>query len=332
MKEKVFVSTVIYTKNNQAIISNALLKIDRILKDTFENYEVILVNDASSDDTLEQVREVSKQLSGSLVILNLSRTHGPEKAMMAGLIKSMGDFVYEIENIDMDFDYEHIPVMYRMALKGKDIVVLTPSTHTSLASKMFYRIINKVTYLKLDLKTETVRLVSRRALNAMLNLKEKVRYRKALYAYNGYNKESILYHPSSSNKSKSKKFNRENVGTAFDIIVSFSNIGLKSAHYLSLIFFAFCLFMGGYALYNYIFNVHVVEGWTTLMMLISFGFAGLFFIVGMIGEYITRILIEIQDRPFYTTRSVEIHKPNYEQDWYSLREMAASNEKRGDSE
>jgi glycosyltransferase involved in cell wall biosynthesis len=327
MKEKVFVSAVIYTRNDQTLIADSLLKVDSVLRETFENYEIVLVNDSSVDETVAQARGLSGELGGPLVILNLSRTHGLEQAMMAGLFKSMGDFVFEIENAAIDFNIDYIPAMYRTALKGKDIVVLTPSTHTSLTSRMFYMVINRVTYLKLDLKTETARLVSRRALNAMLNLKEKVRYRKALYAYTGFAKESMVYKPNESLKLAQKKFNRENIGTAFDIIVSFSNIGLKSAHYLSLIFFAFCLFMGAYALYNYVFNIHVVEGWTTLMMLISFGFAGLFFIVGMIGEYISRILIEIQDRPFYTTRSIEIYKPDINKVITEpLREVAASQE------
>lgn len=66
--------------------------------------------------------------------------------------------------------------------------------------------------------------------------------------------------------------------------------------------------MGGYAFYNYLFNQSLVEGWTTLMILISLGFAGLFFIGGIIGEYTSRILIEIQNRPFYSTKSVEMYK------------------------
>jgi hypothetical protein len=175
------------------------------------------------------------------------------------------------------------------------------------------------------LKSESVRLVSRRALNAMLNLKEKVRYRKALYAYTGYKKESINYSLSKLSH-KSKRSVRENIGTAFDIVVSFSNLGLKAAHYLSLIFFIFSIFMIAYSLFNYMFNQSVVEGWTTLMILISLGFAGLFFIVGMIGEYIARILIEIQDRPFYITTSVELLKPKAVQKNKVMREVAASGE------
>lgn len=311
MKEQVFVSAVMYIHNEQDSIERALLQIDQSLNDSFYHYEIIIVNDASNDLSLEKIRKVADKLKGTMILLNLSRKHGIEKGMMAGLIKSMGDFVFEIESTVFDFNIEQIVDMYKTALKGFDLVVLSPTTSPSWTSKSFYKIINKISYLNLDLRTERVRLVSRRALNAMLNLKEKVRYRKALYSYTGYSKHSSGYTP--NNKlSEVRKFNRENLGTAFDIIVSFSNIGLKFSHYLSILFFVFSFFMGGYALYNYIFNQSVVQGWTTLMILISAGFAGLFFIVGMLGEYISRILIEIQDRPAYTTSSLEIYKAKYD--------------------
>jgi len=309
MKEKVFVSAVVYTRNDQALAGERIKLLDDTLYGTFEHYEIIVVNDGSTDRTLERLRDISRDLNESLVVINLSREHGLEKAMMAGLIKSMGDFVFEIDSILMDFDLNRLPDMYQTALKGFDIVVLAPEINPSFASKMFYKAINKITYLNLDLKTETARLISRRALNAMLNLKEKVRYRKALYAYTGYSKTELLYNPAERKFPAKKKINRENVGTALDIIVSFSNFGLKSAHYLSIFFLFFSLFMGAYAFYNYFFNQSVVAGWTTLMILISFGFAGMFFIIGMLGEYISRIMIEIQDRPFYTVRSVEIYRP-----------------------
>jgi Glycosyltransferases involved in cell wall biogenesis len=309
VKEKVFVSAVVYTRNEQAVAGERIKLLDDVLYRTFEHYEIIVVNDGSTDGTLERLKDTSRDLHESLIVINLSREHGLEKAMMAGLIKSMGDFVIEIDSILMDFELNRIPEMYQTALKGFDIVVLAPESNPSFTSGMFYKVINKVTYLNLDLKTETARLVSRRALNAMLNLKEKVRYRKALYAYTGYLKTELLYNSAERKFLAKKKINRENISTAFDIIVSFSNFGLKSSHYLSFIFLCFSLFMGAYAMYNYFFNQSVVAGWTTLMILISLGFAGMFFIIGMLGEYISRIMIEIQDRPFYTVRSVEILRP-----------------------
>ncbi|MDQ0890933.1 glycosyltransferase involved in cell wall biosynthesis [Paenibacillus sp. V4I9] len=309
MKEQVFISAIVYVRDEENSVVDGLEQLNASLATTFKNYEIILINDASGDATLTNARKVIESILGNLTIINLSRPHGIEKAMNAGLVKSIGDFIFEIENINFDYSLEIIHSLFKTAISGNDIVAASPNTGLSWPSKLFYKLINNFSYLKLDLKTESIRIVSRRALNAMLNLKEKVRYRKALYAYTGFKKYLIAYDPIYKVKSDKSKLNRENISTAFDVIVSFSNIGLKISHYLSIAFLLFSLFMAGYALYNYFFNKNIVQGWTTLMILISFGFTGLFFIVGMLGEYISRILIEIQNRPFYTTSSIEMYKP-----------------------
>lgn len=306
MKEQVFVSVVVYAYNNESTIAQTLTQIDQEFDRNFKSYELILVNDYSQDATLVNAREAIKGIRGDTTIINLSRKHGIEHAMMAGLNKSMGDFVFEIESATIDYPVELLYSIFQTATKkGYDIVAAT-SGSTGWKSKLFYKMLNYLSYMKLSLQTETIRLVTRRALNSMLSLKEKVRYRKALYELTGYSKSLVTYE--STTKTKSKKVNRENISLAIDALVSFSNAGLKAAHYLTFGFFSFSVFMGAYAMYNYFFNRSVVEGWTTLMILISFGFAGLFFIFGVIGEYISRILTEIQNRPFYSTSSVEMYK------------------------
>ncbi|WP_058301443.1 glycosyltransferase [Gorillibacterium timonense] len=306
MKEQVFVSVVIYAHNNESTVREILMTIDDQFDQNFKSYEIILVNDFSQDRTLENAREAIKKVNGDVTIINLSRKHGIEHAMMAGLNKSMGDFVFEVENASLDYPVELLYELFQTATKrGYDIVAAT-SGSTSWKSKLFYKILNNLSYMKLSLQTESIRLVTRRALNSMLNLKEKVRYRKALYELTGYSKYLITYH--STSKPQKKKLNGENISLAIDALVSFSSAGLRAAHYLTFAFFGISILMGIYALYNYFFNQSVVEGWTTLMILISFGFAGLFFIFGVIGEYISRILTEIQNRPFYSTSSVEMFK------------------------
>ncbi|WP_150270366.1 glycosyltransferase [Paenibacillus tepidiphilus] len=306
MKEQVFVSVVFYVHNNESTVAQTLILLDQLFDRHFKSYELIIVNDFSQDATLSNAREAIKLIHGDTTIINLSRKHGVEHAMMAGLNKSMGDFVFEIESAAVDYPIELLYEIFQTSTqKGFDIVAAT-SGSTDWKSKMFYKMLNNLSYMKLSLQTETIRLVTRRALNSMLNLKEKVRYRKALYELTGYSKSIVTYE--SVSKGKSKKVTRENVSLAIDALVSFSNAGLKAAHYLTIAFFGFSLLMGAYALYNYFFNQSVVEGWTTLMILISFGFAGLFFIFGIIGEYISRILTEIQNRPFYSTSSVEMYK------------------------
>jgi glycosyltransferase involved in cell wall biosynthesis len=309
MKEKVFVSAIAYIHNEETRVEEFIKRIDFKLNELFEDFEIIIVNDFNSGNSLNKIKALHHDLNGNLVILNLSRKHGLESSMMAGLDKSIGDFVFEFDSTHIDYPEDILIDMYRTAVTGYDIVSVSP-IRTNINSRLFYSLMNKVAYSDLNLSTERIRVVSRRALNAMFNLKEKIRYRKALYALTAFDSKKLTYEPTQSTK---REFNRENVKQAFDIFVVFSNFGLRFGHYMSFVFFLFSLFMIGYSLYNYIFNQSVVEGWTTIMIMLAVGFSGVFFIMGMIGEYISRILTEVQNRPYYSIHSVEIIKPKKNQ-------------------
>ncbi len=113
MKEKVFVSVVLYACNDEETVGNALFEIDQVMHQHYENYEIILVNDGSHDRTLDRARSATEGLRGTISIINLSRKHGTERAMTAGLNKSMGDFVFEIDSTSFDFPIEIIPALQK---------------------------------------------------------------------------------------------------------------------------------------------------------------------------------------------------------------------------
>lgn len=334
MLEKVFVSLVVYLYNQEKEVDASLPVLNRFLSETFSDYEIILVDDCSTDRTLEQVRLAAEKLpNGHITVIRLSRRHGVEQAMAAGLNRSMGDFVYELESLALPFDTSVLLELFHQTRSGIDIAAASTS-RISLQSRLFYWLVNKVSYLQLDLTTEVARLVSRRALNAMLNLKEKVRYRKALYAYTGYPKATIEIPAAPGTGTGAwavprRTINRERLTLAIDILVSFSNIGLKVSLLFSLLFLLFSMGMMGYSLYHYLFNKNVVEGWTTLMILLSTGFAGLFFILGVLGEYMTRMLVELQARPAYSVRSVEVIKKRDaagQKERFAQQEVAAASD------
>lgn len=308
LKEAAFISVVAYLHNEENRGGDFLKTVDAILHEKFEAYEIILVNDFSTDQTLANIRAAIKQVNGNVVIINLSRKHGVEQAMMAGLERSVGDYVFEFDSLYIDYPNTAINEVYQVAASGYDIVSASSSTIPALSSRAFYWLINSMSYLNLDLSTESFRLVTRRALNAMLNLKEKVKYRKALYAFTGYEKGKVQYQPIIYFVRKGNSFCHENINLAVSVIVSFSDFGLKLAHYIAFAFLTISVFMIGYSLFQYFFKQNIVEGWTSLMTLVAFGFSGIFFVLGMLGEYIGRILTEIQNRPGYTVRTTEVYK------------------------
>lgn len=302
MKNKVFVSLIAYAHNDQDAIERFLKENDEFLHGAFDCYEIIVVNDGSTDGTAEAVERAASSLRGNLILINLPWKHGVEPAMTAGLHKSVGDFVYEQESVRADFSAPFLLELYETAVTGYDIVAGVPEAAQSVSSRLFYRFINKVSYADLNMTSETVRLVTRRALNAMLALKEKFRYRKALYALTGYPRKNVVY---PGGRRGSGRVWGENMDLFFDVVIGYSNIGIRLIHFLSAALFLFSLAIGGWAFVSY-FRENVVEGWTTTMVFLSCVFSGLFFILGIIGEYVLRILDEVKGRPYYTVSSTRV--------------------------
>lgn len=308
MKHQAFVSLVLYVRDEEGSLPGFLRAVDRFLDDTFEFHEIVLVDDASTDGTAAAAAAVAGELSGPATLLELARPHRVEAGIIAGLERSMGDFVFELESSKVDFELELLRELFEIASTGIDIVA-AGSERESRRSRRFYRILNRFSNLGIELATERIRLVSRRALNAMLGLKEKVRYRKALYALTGFPHQRLTYRPVTSTEAADRPLNRETAWLALDILLSFSSFGLRVAHILSVAFAAFSVLVILYTIGAYIFLEEVAAGWTTLMIVLSAGLAGLFMMLGIVGEYLARILVEVRGRPLYALRSAKVFHP-----------------------
>lgn len=310
MRQKTYVSLVVYVRNEADVVGDFVDKAARFLRENFELYEVLVVDDASTDDTLARVRQVALRDEHHLSIVELSRRHGVEAAMQAGLERAVGDWVFEAESAAADFELELLRRMYDEAARGFEIVTAAGDGGT-LRSRLFYRTVNRYADLDQPLRTVRVRLTSRRSLNAMLSMQEKVRYRKALYAIVGARQHHIVYpsNPTEKTRRVARRLDRETTSLAFDILLSFSGFGLRLAHRLSFAFGLFSLLAFTYAVFVYLFKANVVEGWTTVTVIASTGFAGLFLVLGVIGEYLARILIEVRGRPLYSVRHAEVSVP-----------------------
>jgi len=304
MKKKAFVSFVIYVNNNETNIDDFILTIDKFSSNYFENYEYVFVDDNSTDKTTLKIIEKAPKVNVPITLIKLAWQQGTEIGINAGNDIAIGDFVFEIDNINCDYPIDIYSKLYENMEKGFDIVAASPKNSKNRTSKLFYKVLNKVSYLKLDLTTETLRLVSRRAINSIVKLNEKLRYRKALYHYSGFQRSVIFYESINPTKKNSSSIWNK-IDLAINIILNFSNIGGNISIILSFIFLLFSVFAGLYAIIIFLVDKRVIEGWTTIMLLLSFGFTGLFFILGIIGKYISILLLEIKNRPLYTVKSVQ---------------------------
>lgn len=306
MIHQTFVSVVVYVRNEQQYLERFLRELGAWLGLRFALYEIVVVDDASTDATAAAAHAAAAEVAGPVAVLELARRHGVEAAMLAGLDRSMGDFVFELESSHLDFSLEVLERLYLAAAAGFDVVAAAGDAG-SRRSRMFYRVVNRYSNLDVELTTERVRIVSRRALNAMLSLKEKVRYRKALYGLTGYRQTRLVYEPLPQAAGRPRPNDRETASLAFDILLSFSGFGLQVAHRLALVFLAFSVVVMLYAAAIFFLVNDVVEGWTTVVVVVSVGFAGLFAVLGIIAEYAARILIEVRGRPVYSLRAAQLY-------------------------
>lgn len=304
-KEKNFISIVVYVRNSEKNIKKFITKLDKIFYDKFEDYEFILVNDCSNDRSLQEITSVAKEISGNLSVVNMAWKHNMELAMLAGVNIAIGDFIFEFDCPLINYDIDTLWKVYKTCIKGYDVVSAASNKPLKLSSKLFYTYLNIVSFRKMELTTETFRIVSRRALNRVLKAKSRIRYRKALYHYSGFETKIIHYKSINNLKVQQDVSISEKIDLAMNVLISYSNIGTRLSGSISLIFFLLSVLAGIYTIRVYLTVKNIQPGWTTTMLFLSLSFTGIFLILALISKYLTAILFEVQEKPQYTYKSVE---------------------------
>jgi dolichol-phosphate mannosyltransferase len=304
MKEKKFISVVAYAHNSEKTVVQFLESIHDFLKNKFDSLEIIVVNDASTDKTLEQINQHKQKYNGKVTVISTAWKHNCELAMLAGIEMAIGDFIYEIDSTNLEFPVDSLWEAYQKSATGFDVVFASPNSKLNTSSRIFYKILGKFSYQKLDLRTESFKLITRRALNAILKSKDKNRYRKIIYRSSGFPTAIIFFKP--TKKIQSNMTLQEKISLATDILLSFSDIGLKLTLFLSLLFFIISVSIGIYTVLIYLTERSIViAGWTTTMLFLSFSFSGMFLILAILGKYLTIILEETKERPSYFLQSIK---------------------------
>lgn len=303
MRESNFVSAVVYVHEDEDVIGEFLTGLNALLRDNFQKYEVICVNDASTDGSVAAIRDFAAGVDGAMVsILNMSYYQGQEAAMNAGVDLAIGDFVFEFDSTAMDYQPELILEVYRTALSGFDIVSAAGVGGSRLTSRLFYRVFNHFANTQYDLGTETFRILSRRAINRVHAMSKTIPYRKALYANCGLKLNTIKYEPARG--AGRGRIAREKPRLATDALILFTGVAYRMALCLALLMMAITLIVTGYTVVVYL-SGSPVEGWTTTMLFLGLGFFGMFAILAMVLKYLS-ILVDLTfKRQKYVFESIE---------------------------
>jgi len=271
------------------------------------DYEIIFVDDGSRDATLEVLRRFSESNS-QVRWVSLSRNFGKEAALIAGLKEAKGDFTAVID-VDLQDPPGLLPEMYDAIVnEGYDCVATRRVTRKgeppirSFFSRLFYKLSGKIFQVELVDGVRDFRLIRRNVVDAIIMLGEKNRFSKGIFSWVGF-KTKYLEYENIERKHGATKWSFWNLLVySIDGIVSFSTAPLI---WLSIAGIAFCIFAFGMAIYFALIRLIVgiaVDGWAAMIVIVLF-FGGVQLLgIGVLGQYIAKMFIEVKNRPIYIIR------------------------------
>ena len=304
-KEKNFISAVVYVHNAEKQIAAFMRGLISCLETNFDHSEIICVNDCSSDNSRNIIKELAKETEVNITIINLSYFHGLETAINAGMDMSIGDYVLEFDSVECDYEFSLVMDVYRRSLEGYDIVSASPARPQKLSSTLFYKVFNGFTPENHKLSTESFRILSRRVINRLSSMNKTVVYRKALYAVSGFKADKIVYTPKTTSRNPSDPAEKKyRMRLATNCLILFTDFGYRISVFMTAMMMLISIFM---VLYTFIafFTLHPIEGWTTTVLFLSVCFFGLFAILSVIVKYLQIILELVFKRQHYNLESIE---------------------------
>jgi len=305
-KENNFISAVLYVHNSEDELKKFLPELYSVLETNYNKFEIVCVNDASTDRSREIIEEFSKSKNTAVIsVINMSTFQGIELSMNAGVDLAIGDYVYEFDSLVIDYDRSLILDVYYKALEGYDIVSAAPEVTVGKDSRLFYKLFNRYSLSKVAIQQERFRILSRRAINRVKSLNRTLVYRKAVYASCGLNQEAIIYKNTVKQRALDREEKTSRMELAIDSLILFTNAIQKSSLYISVAFLGLTVAIGIYTWVMY-FSAHKpVEGWTPLMLFLSLGFFGIFLVLTVTLQYLSVILRLIFKKRQYLIKSID---------------------------
>ena len=267
------------------------------------SWEVVYVNDGSADATLACM-EAMRATDPHVGLINLSRNFGKEIALTAGLDHAQGEAIIVID-ADLQDPPEVIPDLVAVWDTGIDMVYAQRRAREGetwlkkITADLFYRTMQRLGGIRLPRNTGDFRLLSRRALDALLLLRETHRFMKGMFAWVGFPSQAVLYdraprHAGSSSWNYWRLWN-----LAVEGITGFTLMPLKIATYLGLAVAVFALGFGGQLIVRTLLFGNQVPGYPSLMAVVLFLGGVQLMTLGVIGEYLGRVFNETKQRPLY---------------------------------
>jgi glycosyltransferase involved in cell wall biosynthesis len=296
-------SVVVPVFNEQEVLAEFHRRLAAVLDALNLRTQVIYVNDGSTDGTLDAIRQLAEH-DARVLLVDLSRNFGKEIALTAGLDHADADAVIVID-ADLQDPPELIPELVDHWLDGYDVVYAKRSSRDGesaakkLTAFLFYRLIQKMSRVRIPEDTGDFRLLSRRAVHAVCQMREQHRFMKGLFAWIGFPQKAVPYRRAPRHAGASKWNYWKLWNFALEGITSFSCLPLKVATYVGLTSAIGAFGYGAYTVLRTLILGNPVAGYPSLLTAVMF-LGGLQLLsIGVIGEYLARMFDESKQRPLY---------------------------------
>jgi len=302
----VYISVVIPVFNEE---QNLLLLYSRLVNavtSISNEYELIFVNDGSKDNSLTVIKGLAQEYP-QVKYIDFSKNFGHQLAVFAGLEHAKGESIVIID-ADLQDPPELIKDLHAKLRQGYEVVYAQreqragESWHKLMTAKLFYRFINRLSEVPIPMDTGDFRIFTKKINEIVVSMPERNKFLRGQIAWTGFNQTSVCYkreerYSGSTNYSYSKMFS-----FAFDGITAFSNLPLRLATYMGFLvsFVSFLVIL--YTLYQKYIIHDTVQGWSSLMVSILFIGGVQLVCLGIIGEYLGRIMDNVKQRPLYIVR------------------------------
>ncbi len=298
-------SCVVPAFNEHDNLAVLLPKLKVTLHGLTDHWEVIVVDDGSSDNTADLMAMFSRE--PGIRYLQLSRNFGKEAALTAGIEAAGGDAV-----VLMDADLQHPPELLKQMVArwqaGVDMIYAVRESREDerlgkrIGTKLFYSLLRSESGVQVPPHAGDFRLMDRTVVDALMQLPERDRFMKGLYAWVGFRSEALPFMPESRLSGKSHFSAWRLIRLAMAGLMSFTTWPLRAVSVVGFVI-SMCSFLyGTYIVIEYILYANPVDGWPTIVTILLF-FSGINLLsLGVVGEYIARVFKEVKHRPVYLVR------------------------------
>ncbi|MEY2335293.1 glycosyltransferase family 2 protein [Acidithiobacillus ferrianus] len=302
------VSIIIPCHNEAGNLATLYARVRAVMDPSGEPWEMICVNDGSSDDTLLQLIALHRQ-DPRIRVIDLSRNFGKEAALTAGLDAARGEAAIPLD-ADLQDPPELIPDLLAHWREGFDVVNAVRLSRDGeswikrASAHLFYRIINRLSDVEIPPDTGDFRLLSRPVLDTLRTLPERRRFMKGLFAWVGFRSTNIYYHRAPRHTGKTTWNYWRLWNFAVEGITSFSQVPLQLAAYLGVLVSLLAFLYAIWLVARTLVYGNPVKGYPSIMVTLLFLGGVQLMALGVIGEYLGRIYEESKQRPVYLIRQV----------------------------